>query len=195
MSSISLQRPLLLASLAVATLTLGACASTQSTRAKALKTEGAVADVAQCEHVTVTPFKVPSGGKADASTGIQFSDDIAARLGSDFGPLFSSVETGNTARGLSNECLVGGEITKYKPGSKVARFILIGLGAASFEGNLSVRDAASGRQLMGAPFDKLWAWGGIAGASKGIEDMMKETAAAAATTVAQAKGWQPEEKK
>lgn len=189
-----LTRPVLVAILAAATLTLGACASTQSTKAKTLKTDGAIADVRECEHVTVVPFSVPSGSKADASTGIAFSEDIAARLAVDFGPIFQSVEPGKQARGLERECVVSGAITKYQPGSKVARFILIGLGAASFEGNLNVADAASDRALMTAPFDKLWAWGGIAGASKGIEDMMKETAAAAAATVAQAKGWEPETK-
>ncbi len=189
-----LSRPALVVVMAAATLTLGACASSQSTKAKTLKTDGAIADVRECEHVTVAPFSVPSGGKADASTGISFSQDIAARLANDFGPIFQSVETGRTPRGLDRECMVSGAITKYQPGSKVARFILIGLGAASFEGTLNVVDGATNRSLMTAPFDKLWAWGGIAGASKGIEEMMKETAAAAAATIAQAKGWEPEKK-
>ena len=77
-----------------------------------------------------------------------------------------------------------------KKGSKVARFILIGLGPASLEGKIKVVDAANAT-LLDAPFDKLWAWGGIAGASKGIEDMQVEVAASIANTVAQAKGWTP----
>ena len=47
--------------------------------------------------------------------------------------------------------------------------------------------AASGKVLLNAPFDKLWAWGGVLGASKAIKDMVAETSVAA--TVAHAKGW------
>jgi hypothetical protein len=43
--------------------------------------------------------------------------------------------------------------------------------------------------LLNAPFDKLWAWGGIIGASKGMDDMVAETSASVAATVAHAKGW------
>jgi hypothetical protein len=167
------------------------CASTSSTRAKPLEVSGQAKAISECRSLTVLPFGVPPRSKADASTGVAFSAEIAARLKSDFGPLFESVQTADRKQGIEGECVLSGEITKYKPGSKVARFILIGLGAASLEGNIKVADGASDAGLFTAPFDKLWAWGGIAGASKGIDDMLKETAAAIANTVAQEKGWQP----
>lgn len=175
---------------AVIILTSG-CASTSSTRAKPLEVAGASKAISDCRSLTVLPFAVPPRSAADASVGVSFSDEIAARLKSDFGPLFESVETADAERGIEGECVLAGRITKYKPGSKVARFILIGLGAASLEGEITVSDGPSDKSLLSAPFDKLWAWGGIAGASKGIEDMMKETAAAIANTVAQEKGWTP----
>ena len=56
---------------------------------------------------------------------------------------------------------------------------------------MTVRDASSGNVLLTAPFDKLWAWGGILGASKGMDDMVAETSASVASTVAHAKGWNP----
>jgi hypothetical protein len=115
---------------------------------------------------------------------------VERRLSDDFGGLFESVELGDAARGVAGECVLSGEISKYKKGSKVARFILIGLGPASLEGKVKVVDAA-GTTLLDAPFDKLWAWGGIAGASKGIEDMQVEVGASIANTVDQAKGWTP----
>ncbi|MGH8029543.1 MAG: DUF4410 domain-containing protein [Arenimonas sp.] len=93
-------------------------------------------------------------------------------------------------RNVAGECMLGGEITKYRKGSKVARFIIMGLGSASLEGKVTVTDGA-GATLLEAPFDKLWAWGGIAGASKGIEDMGEEVGASIANTVAKEKGWRP----
>ena len=173
-------------------LTMTGCATTSSTQAKSLKTTSTEANsLVNCKNLTVAAFGVPNDGKVDASIGVSFAQDIEQRLSTDFGPIFDSVAFANTARGMDSECLLKGNILKYKPGSKVARFILIGLGAASLEGNVTVQDSASGNALMSAPFDKLWAWGGIAGASKGIEDMVKESEASVAATIAHAKGWNP----
>ena len=99
------------------------------------------------------------------------------------------MEVAAQARGLPHECLVRGAITKYKPGSRVARAILIGLGSASLECSVTVTDAASGSVLLTAPFDKLWAWGGLIGARTGMKDKVAETSASGAATLAHAKGW------
>jgi hypothetical protein len=175
-----------------AALAAAGCTSTSSTRAKALKSSSTQAtSLADCENITVLPFAMPPKRSKDAAVGTAFAQGIQARLQSDFGPLFQSVETGSAARGVDHECLIGGSITKYKPGSRVARAILIGLGAASLEGSVTVTDAASGGVLLTAPFDKLWAWGGIIGASKGMNDMVEETSASVAATIAHGKGWNP----
>jgi hypothetical protein len=93
--------------------------------------------------------------------------------------------------GATNELIVTGTIRDYRPGDRALRGLLIGLGAASFKGDLILKDAADNRVLFTAPFDKLWAWGGYMGMSRGIEDMTTESAASVANTVARAKGWQP----
>jgi hypothetical protein len=180
-----------LVAIAATALVLGACASTSSTRARSLEAADGVAPQAlqACEHLTVLAF-ASEDERADPSVGARFAQDVEHRLSLDFGPIFQSVEYAAAARGQAGECLLQGTITTYRPGSRVARFILIGLGSASFEGRIRVTDAA-GSELLAAPFDKLWAWGGIAGASKGIEDMEKETAASIAATVARARGWTP----
>lgn len=171
---------------------LSGCTTTSSTRAKSLKASTAGAtSLSECKNITVFAFGVPAKSKADASTGANFARNIEGRLSTDFGPIFESVEFGDKPRGIENECLVTGDITKYKPGSRVARAILIGLGAASFQGNVRVTDAATQKELLNAPYSKLWAWGGVVGASKGIDDMVNEAEAAVATTLAQAKGWTP----
>lgn len=181
---------LLACSLLCATIALSGCTSTSSTKAKSLKNSTTQASgLADCEHITVMPFPMPAKRQKDASIGVTFAQGIEARLENDFGRIFQTVEYGTAARGLDKECLVKGSITKYKPGSRVARAILIGLGAASLEGNVVVSDAASGTALLSAPFDKLWAWGGILGASKGMDDMVTETSASVAATIAHGKGW------
>jgi hypothetical protein len=168
---------------------LSACASNNSVKARALKSGASATALEECQNLTVVGFTVPSG--RDAAIGTAFAQSVETRLSNDFGPLFSSVEMGTAARGLDHECVITGAITKYKPGSRVARFIIMGLGHASLEGTVTVTDGASGNSLMSAPFDKLWAWGGITGASKGMKQMETEASAQIAATVARAKGWSP----
>ena len=183
---------LLLASFTMAAVALGSGCSTSSSsvKAKSLKTTAPATALEDCANITVVAFTVP-GKKVDASVGVDFARAVETRLGSDFGPIFKSVEMAPAARGLDHECVIRGAITKYKPGSRFARAVLIGLGAASLEGSVTIQDAATGNTLLTAPFDKLWAWGGIVGASKGMDDMVKEAEASIASTVAHAKGWTP----
>ncbi|MEO6065319.1 MAG: DUF4410 domain-containing protein [Lysobacterales bacterium] len=182
----------LLAAATLAALMVTGCATTKSTRAEPLQSTGIITDVKGCTVLTVMPFSVPADSAATAETGKAFSNDIAGRLRGDFGPLFDSVETADAARGVDGECLFEGAITKYMPGNRAVRLATLpGVGSVHFEGNIKVIDSASGRELLAAPFDKLWAFSGVIGASKGIANLEKETAAAAAATVARAKGWEP----
>jgi hypothetical protein len=93
--------------------------------------------------------------------------------------------------GQSDEVIITGLVKEYKPGSRIGRAFGPGITPAKFKGELHLKEAASGRTLLVAPIDKLWAWGHSIGAAKGIEDMMEESAAAAAATIAKAKGWVP----
>lgn len=165
--------------------------SKSSVHADPLQTKGStVADLTKYQIATVVPFSVPQDKDIDPSLGAKFAGDVAIRLQYDFGTLFQEVRQGSPLH-QTNELVVGGMITTYKPGDKFARAMLIGLGAASFKGKLELKDGQSSQILLDAPFDKLWAWGGILGASKGIDDMQSETAASVAGTIARAKGWQP----
>ena len=164
------------------------CSTTKSVKARSLKTSASATALADCANLTVIAFSVPAR-KVDAHVGVDFARTVETRLAHDFGPLFSSVAMAPAARGLDHECLIKGNLSKYKPGSRFARAMLIGLGAASLEGTVTVEDAASGQSLLNAPFDKLWAWGGVIGASKDMDDMLDEASASIAATVAHAKGW------
>ena len=167
------------------------CASTQSTRAATLTPRmSADADLRTYRVATVTAFDVATGKKIEPSVGLRFATDIATRLQKDFGELFADVRTA-APLGNSDEIVITGLIKTYRPGSRFGRAMMAGLGSARFEGDLIVKRATDGSVVLTAPFNKLWAWGGVIGASKGIEEMVAEAAAAAANTVARAKGWQP----
>jgi hypothetical protein len=172
---------------ALATLSFG-CATQQSIRAKPLPPAlGKVEDLSSYQTATVLPFSLPSNCKYPGA-GSQFSANLANRLQRDFGPLFKEVRT-SPALGQPDELIVTGNFKTYEPGSRQARMMCIGCGVASLKGNLVLRDGATQRELLIAPIDKLWAWGGILGGAKGIEEMTEESAASAAVTVAIHKGW------
>ncbi len=139
---------------------------------------------------TVEPFEVRDTRHAGPSEGAKLAENLRDRLKYDFGDLFTEVRQG-APLGQADELVVTGSITKYEPGSRTARFMLIGLGAASLQGELVLKDATSQQVVMQAPFSRTWAWGGSLGASKGIEEMLTEVGASAAATVARACGWQP----
>jgi hypothetical protein len=178
----------------VAALLTG-CASTptgptnSSTRATPLTPQsGTLPDLTKFEVITVEPFDVTKAGQAGEYVGESFATGIADRLKTDFGPLFSQVNCGKPT-GTNNEVIVTGEITSYTPGSRFLRGMLIGLGAASFKGNVCLKEGNT--ELTRISFSKLWAWGGAVGQSRGIEEMEAEVSASIANTVARQKGWKP----
>lgn len=171
------------------------CSTTQSSAAKPVKQASLkTLDLRRFESVTVVPFTSPANKSIDPKVGENFAADIAARLRNDFGTLFREVKLGQPLS-QPEELVIRGEVSKYIPGSPAARMILIGLGSAHFEATVRLADGGSGQELLAAPIDKLWAWGGVLGASKDIERMMAESAASVAATVAQGKGWAPAPKK
>jgi hypothetical protein len=185
---------ILMAAVGLAFLAAG-CATSQpgksSTHAERLKpTEGAGIDLSRYRVATVLPFK-PANSDIDASVGVKFAEEVGLRLQSDYGPIFNEVRRTQPPLGTNNELIVTGTIKEYKPGDKSMRLMIAGAGAVRFKGDLILKDGADNRVLFTAPFDKLWAWGGFLGASKDIQDMMSESEASAAATVAHAKGWQP----
>lgn len=167
------------------------CASTQSTRAPALKQPEAQAlDLRRFQTVTIVPFQINPEKVKDPEIATNFGADIGARLRNDFGPLFATVRLGEPLQ-KSDELILTGTVTKYRPGSITGRVLLMGVGSAGLEAEVLLKDGRSGDELLRAPIDKLWAWGGFAGAAKDIDRMSAEAAAVVANTIARAKGWQP----
>ncbi|MBI5774124.1 MAG: hypothetical protein HZA89_10325 [Verrucomicrobia bacterium] len=167
-----------------------------STKAAPLKLDSSQqVDLKKYSVAIVLPFDTSKAKDTDASVGVKFAENIALRLRTDFGPIFDEVKTGGNPSGQPNEIVVTGIIKRYDPGSKIGRAALIGLGAAKLEGELILKDSTDGKVLLGKPFDKLWAWGGIMGMSKDMAEMVTEAEASIANTIARAKGWIPPAKK
>lgn len=176
---------------ALLVLLCSGCASSQSTKAKPLTlSSGVPVSLGNYRIATIEPFTV-SATDTDPSIGAKLANNITLRLQNDFGPIFEQVRTADAPLGADDEVIVTGEIRTYQPGNKVARAIFGPLGSANFDGTVIVKNGRDGHTLLAAPFNKFWGWGGLAGASKGIEDMSDETAAAIASTIARAKGWRP----
>lgn len=175
---------------ALALLATG-CSTTHSAKAKPLRPSfGENVDLSRYTVATVQPFEVTSSKAANDQAGVTLATDIANRLQYDFGPIFQTVRVG-APEGAPNELIVTGRITDYRPGSRAARLLGPGIGKADLEGELALKDGATGQPVMVAPIDKLWAWGHGLGALKGMEDMMTETAASAANLIARSRGWDP----
>ncbi|MEY4387724.1 MAG: hypothetical protein RLY20_3007 [Verrucomicrobiota bacterium] len=167
------------------------CATQQSKSAKPLKpVTGGPLDLRRFENITVLSFTDLSHNSDGILAGEQLANDVGERLQLDFPAVFTTTYV-NKQQGQSNHVILTGTITTYRPGDAMARAMLIGTGSAGLEGTVIFRDGDNGQELMTAKFDKLWAWGGALGASKGITDMMSETAASIAVTAAKAKGWKP----
>ena len=153
------------------TFTTG-CTTTKSTKADPLTaSQGANVNLRRYDRAVIQPFDFPNRT-------------------ADFGQLFDEVRQGQPTAS-TNELIVTGRISEFKPGSRTARLFIPWGPRAVLKGDLILKDAATGNEVLTAPFNKLWGWAGATGALKGIDDMIEETAAAAANTIARARGWEP----
>ena len=172
------------------TFTTG-CTTTKSTKADPLTaSQGANVNLRRYDRAIIQPFDFPNRTAEDQNAGQIFADNLEHRLKNDFGQLFDEVRQGQPTAS-TNELIVTGRISEFKPGSRTARLFIPWGPRAVLKGDLILKDAATGNEVLTAPFNKLWGWAGATGALKGIDDMIEETAAAAANTIARARGWEP----
>jgi hypothetical protein len=69
-----------------------------------------------------------------------------------------------------------GRITQYKPGSAAGRAMLAGVGAARLDFEAVLVDAATGAELARFADERSWSWGGVVGASGGIDTIEQNLA-------------------
>lgn len=183
---------MILTGVAIIVLSAG-CATSQSTKAKPLAAvQGSGVNLSRYHRAVIQPFEFPQRTLEERNAGQVIANSLERRLESDFGQLFREVRQGEPT-GAADEVIVTGRIDKYRPGSRVGRVFIPWASRAELEGELILKDSVTGEQLMVAPFDKLWGFAGGVGAAKDIDDMLEESAAAAANTIARARGWSPQQ--
>lgn len=85
------------------------------------------------------------------------------------------------------------EITKYKPGSAFGRAMIAGAGSAHLDFKASLVEAETGKRLTSFSGKKTWAWGGVYGMSRGIEELEQNLALELALYLKRCKGQSVEE--
>jgi hypothetical protein len=85
--------------------------------------------------------------------------------------VFAEVVRGALAEPREGAVVLRVEITQYKPGSATARFMIAGAGAARLDFRAHLVDAATGQELTSFTSERSFSWGGVYGASGGIESI------------------------
>ncbi len=146
-----------------------------------VRQEGTVAPQ-KFDRLAVPPFENGVGAGLPMTAPDDVAGAVIAKMQKAYPGAFA--EVGSRSTGQPGELVVNGKITSYNPGSKAARFILIGLGAGDLKLEVNLTDAASGSSLEQFTTDGAIAAGGLVGASMGMEDMIESAAAKVAERLA-----------
>ncbi len=126
------------------------------------------------DRVAVPPFSNEAGDSLPATAPENVAGAILSMLQKEHPSAFREVSS--TPSNQPTELIVKGKILKYNPGSKAARFILIGLGAGKLELDVSFINAFTGETIEQFTTSGEVMAGGFAGATMGIEDMINSAA-------------------
>ncbi len=126
------------------------------------------------DRVAVPIFINAVGSELPATAPENLAGAVVARLRQEHPNAFREVTSTPSRR--PGELIVQGKIVQYDPGSKAARFILIGLGAGNLQLEVAFMDAATGETLEQFSTSGKIIAGGVIGASMGIDDMINSAA-------------------
>lgn len=132
--------------------------------------------------LAVLPFENGTGGEIPPGAGDEVAGGVIAVIQEKHPYRFTDVHSTETRQ--PGELVVRDSILAFDPGSKAARFILIGLGAGDLKLEVTVVDAASDSELEKFATDGAIIAGGVMGATMGMEDMIKSAAMKIAERVA-----------
>lgn len=121
-------------------------------------------------RVAVATFSNEVGTSLPATAPENVTGAIIAMLQKEHPTVFREVSS--TPLNQPRELVVQGKILKYNPGSKAARFILIGLGAGKLELEVAFKNAGTGEIIEQFSTSGEIMAGGVMGASMGIDDMI-----------------------
>jgi hypothetical protein len=91
----------------------------------------------------------------------------------------------------SQDLVLHVRFTKYDEGNRFARAMLAGLGSMKIHAEIEVRDPVSGATYCKGEAGKVFAWGGLYGASTGIEEIERDFAREVARGVSNMVGAKP----
>lgn len=111
-------------------------------------------------------------------------DLVAKSLGDG---VFQEVRRG-PAEAVADAVVLRAKLTQYKPGNETARFLIAGAGSAQLEMEAELLDAQTGERVSRLAADRTWAWGGVLGASRGIEEIEANLAYELALYLKRSKG-------
>ncbi len=126
------------------------------------------------ERVAVPTFSNEVGTSLPAGAPENVTGAVIAML--QLGHPSAFREVSSTPLNQSTELVVQGKILKYNPGSKAARFILIGLGAGKLELEVAFVNGATGETIEQFSTSGEIMAGGVMGASMDIDDMINSAA-------------------
>jgi hypothetical protein len=126
------------------------------------------------DRVVVFPFSNQVGDSLPATAPENVAGAVIALLQKEHPTVFR--EVCSTSAKEPGEIIVQGKILKYNPGSKAARFILIGLGPGKLELEVAFVNAGTGETIEQFSTSGEIVAGGVMGASMGIEDMINSAA-------------------
>ncbi len=139
-----------------------------------------LADLAQHSVLYIEDFVMadPKAGERTKTTRVAvvpryLPDQVRDILGEG---VFEQVRREAPAGPSAGAVILRGRITQYKPGSDTARLMVAGAGSAKLDFEATLIDGESGAELARVAGERTWAWGGAAGASRGIGDLEKNVA-------------------
>ena len=132
--------------------------------------------------VAVPAFANDAGSDLPATAPENVAGALIATLQKDHPGAFREVTA--VPSNVPGELLVRGTIKEYDPGSKAARFILIGLGGGGLQLEVLLVDGATGQTVEQFSTSGSIVAGGVIGASMGIDDMIKSATKEAANRIA-----------
>jgi hypothetical protein len=115
---------------------------------------------------------VAKSGRPDLVPAIRWgvAGAVIAELQKEHG---ASLDVGATLKNQPDELVVMGRIDAYDPGSKAARFLIIGMGAGDLKLDVTFLEGQNQTVLERFSTDGAIVAGGVAGASMGMEDMIE----------------------
>jgi len=143
-------------------------------------------DTRSYKNVVVAECKAAEGVMVPSDKANRLREKIAFFLSSKYSHQFSRIS--NDPSDLSDDyLLIKVEITEYNEGSKMARFMLAGLGRIHLDVNVMLFDGKTGDKVGEGKNKETFGAGGIYGASIGIDDIIDKTAEAIAEAIGENK--------